>query len=412
MSETEQSRVLVVVYDEGSVGPARIACAAEANDCEVIFVMGDSDHAREMRPALEAFGTVIEFEEGCGSELLRSLIDLRPAGILTFSEYQIGYTAELGEALELRYHATKDVAGITRKDEQRRLLASADVEVLRARAITAADEVVDALSCVGLPAIVKPVLGASSRHTIAVSDATECHAVVEAFLEQEPALLLEELLIGRSVPAPWGDYIAVDCVASGGDVAPIFVTSKFCLAEPFRERGGYGARSIVSEAELRRVEDLACRAIRALNIRDGIADVELKLTATGPRIIEVNGRLGGWVDELARRANAADPVDLAIRAALGVDIEPPGPTDGPIAFHYVVVPPLTATTVRSVHDSARLARLPNVERVTIHARPGVSTDWRIGAPGAVAAVAGATDSHEDLAQVVNDIEDLEWIVYD
>ncbi|MFC1410263.1 acetyl-CoA carboxylase biotin carboxylase subunit family protein [Streptacidiphilus sp. N1-12] len=404
--------VLLVVYDSGSVGPARLARAAAENDCELIFLAADSQHARAMVPALEAFGGVVDGAAVPRSELLRTLTAAGVDGIVTFSEFQIGATAELAEDLGLAYHSTADVDAITRKDRQRQRFAERGVDSVRHRTITSVDQIPDALAHVGLPAIIKPIVGASSRHTVAVATAEECRAVAGPFLLAETALLVEELLVGRPTPAPWGDYIAVDCVASGDDVAPVFVTSKFALAEPFRERGGYGARSMVDETGLKEVQELACRAVKALNIRTGLADVEIKLTAAGPRVIEVNGRLGGWVDDLAVRSHTAAPVDLAVRSALGREVGPPTGGDGPIAFHYLVVPPIGATRVRRIGDSAPLTRLAHVDRVAVLAEPGASADWRIGAPASVAAVLGTAEDHGQLAETVAAIERTDWIDYE
>lgn len=407
-----QREVVVVVYDRGSVSPSRVAGAAADLDCDVVFVATDSEHSRHMLDVLALFGPVVDAAALDRSDLLRTLRRLRPSAILTFSEYQLGLTALLAAELGLTHHALADIPAITRKDEQRRRFAVAGIEGPSFQPISDRTEIASAVAGIALPAIIKPTVGASSRHTTSVHTREQATAMLTEFLDTEDTMLLEELLVGRATPAPWGDYIAVDCVAMDGDVAPLFVTSKFAVVPPFRERGGYGARSIVAEADIAEVEELACRAVRALNIRDGIADVEIKLTVDGPRVIEVNGRLGGWVDDLAVRSAAADPVDVAVRVALGRDLDPRPAQDGPIAFHYLCVPPIEARAVRAIRDRAQLSRLPHVDRVAVLARPGSSTDWRLGAPTTVAAVLGTTDNHDELADVVAAIESVEWIQYD
>lgn len=398
---------LLVVYDTGSEGPARLGEAARDNDCELLFVVADTDHAREMVPALAVFGSVVDIED------FDALRKLDPTGIVTFSEFQIGATADLAERLGLPYHARADVPAITRKDMQRKRFQQAGVDAVRAVTITSADQLTEALAYVGLPAIIKPVIGASSRNTVAVHTEDDCRAKICEFLRGESALLLEELLVGRPTERPWGDYIAVDCVATGDHVAPVFVTSKFALAPPFRERGGYGGRSVVADHEVKEVAELACQAVHALGIRTGIADVEIKLTPAGPQVIEVNGRLGGWVDDLAVRSNTSNPVDIAIRSALGrpvpsLDLG----SDGPIAYHYLVVPPLGASRVRAIRGISGLRAVPSVQWVSVLTDVGSSVDWRIGARSNAAAVLGAVDTHEQLADVVDRIERVDWIEYD
>ncbi|MFF9347892.1 acetyl-CoA carboxylase biotin carboxylase subunit family protein [Streptomyces sp. NPDC014734] len=410
--------VLLVVYDTGSLAPTRLAQAAREVGCALVFVVADTDHAREMVPTLETVGTVVDTAGLTEAETVETLRALDPAGIITFSEFRIAATVRLAAALGLRYHRPADVDAITHKDLQRARFAEAGVDTVRFRTITSADRVDDAVAHVGLPAIIKPVIGASSRNTRAVTTPQECRAAVAEVFDAsgdgpvETAVMIEELLVGRPTPAPWGDYIAVDCVADGDDVRPVFVTSKFALAHPFRERGGYGGFSMVSEDDERAVRELACRAVRALNVH-GVADVEIKLTADGPRVIEVNGRLGAWVDDLAVRSGTSDPARVAVAAALGRPYETPEiRKDGPIAFHYLVVPPAGAHRVGSIRNVSALRRLPDVDRVTVLTEPGASVDWRIGARGNAAAVIGTAATHQDLAATVAAIENVDWIDYE
>ncbi|NEW71103.1 ATP-grasp domain-containing protein [Streptomyces rhizosphaericus] len=410
---------IIVVYGNGSLSPTRIREVAKTNECNLLFVVPETPHAREMLPVLKLAGAVVEVNGRAETEIVAELRIARSTGIVTFSESQIGFTAALAAMLELPYHGLDDLEAITHKDRQREKFTEAGLDRLRVRAVTKLDQLDDAISYVGLPAIIKPIVGASSRNTVAVSTFEECRRAMTTILEdssgvpRESAVLLEQLLIGKTTEHPWGDYIAVDCVASGDDVAPIFVTSKFALAAPFRERGGYGGSSVVSEADIKHVKDLACRAVRALNIRQGIADVEIKLTESGPRVIEVNGRLGAWVDDLAVRSKTSDPADIAIKSALGRNcVRPDLKSLGPIAYHYLIVPPIEAKSVRSISHVDELRRIDRVDVVSVLKQKGDSVDWRLGANANVAAVVGIVDSHEELAAVVSEIERTSWITYD
>lgn len=421
--------VLLVVYDAGSLAPTRLAEVARRNGCDLLFAMADTAHAREMKATLEMYGAVVDLAGLSEVDAVDAVRRFDPAGIVTFSEFQIATTVALAHGLGLDYHSPDDLRAITHKDAQRERFVRAGVDQIRTRTVTRPDQVDEAVAHVGLPAIVKPVLGASSRNTTAVRTVDECRRTLESVLAAEDAVMLEELLVGKPVPAPWGDYIAVDCVASGSDVRPVFVTSKFALAEPFRERGGYGGRSVEPASEVSRVCDVACAAVRALNIH-GVADVEIKLTPSGPRVIEVNGRLGAWVDDLAVRSGTADPADVAVKAALGRDygascMRPDDAADHdpivfhddvaeqhPLAFHYLVAPPTGVQRVRAIRNVAALRRVPRVDRVAVLTRPGADASWRIGSAANVAAVLGTARDHDELARTVAAIEDVDWIDYE
>ncbi|GAA4811335.1 ATP-grasp domain-containing protein [Streptomyces ziwulingensis] len=413
---------LLVTYDYGSLPPVRLAQAAERNGCALVFVTAGSDHAREMTPALEMLGSVVDAAGLEASGIADRVKRFEPEGIVTFSEGRIAPTARLAHLLDLPYHRVEDVGAITKKDLQRERLRDRGVDSVRFCEVARVADVGDALARVGLPAIVKPTTGAASRHTVSVATEAECAEAVTRILADDRArtssarttAVVEELLVGRPVEHPWGDYLAVDCLATGDEVRPVFVTSKFALAEPYRERGGYGQASTVPAAELDAARDLACRAVHALGIRTGIADVELKLTADGPRVIEVNGRLGGWVDDLSVRSGSADPADIAVRAALGLPVEPPAVSSGDrLAFHYLVLPPMSAHRVRDVRPGLYALRdRPGVDRVSLSTHRGAVADWRAGTDGTVASVLGTADTHDQLADLVAEIEGADWIDYD
>ncbi|MFD2417231.1 ATP-grasp domain-containing protein [Amycolatopsis pigmentata] len=412
--------MLVVVYDTGSLSPRRLAEIAAENDCELCFVAAASDHTAEMEPVLRMFGTVVEGDAMPERELVRLLGGMRPRGVVTFSESQIRRTARLADALGLPGIDPADVTAITTKDGQRHRFADAGLDATRYRAVSRVDEIDQAIKFVGLPAVVKPAVGTSSRNTLPVFTHEASRAAMRGLLladsgaSREPVVVLEELIVGRPVAEPWGDYLAVDCLANGSDVRPVFVTSKFAVAEPFRERGGYGPGSVVPAADVREACDVACRAVRALNIRHGIADVELKLTTSGPRLIEVNARLGGWVDDLAMRSGHADVAGIAVGAALGRDVDIPDavePKADGVAFYCTLIPPLWATRVGTVSAGSKLRRIANVDSVTVIARPGSEIDWRRGTRSNVASVRGCAKSFADLAVTLAQIEDCDWIEY-
>lgn len=406
---------ILIVYDLGSAAPTRLAEAARMEECELVFLTINSPHCRMIRPVLEMLGTVLEMEEDDSEDdILRSLRRHDLAGITTFAETLIPLTARLARRLSLPYHDIADISAITRKDAQRKRLADSGLTNIRCATVTNAAQAERAIQDVGCPAIVKPIVGAGSRDTFMVKNLAEYLQVARLLLNGicPRHYVVEQLLQGIPACGPWGDYIAVDCIAEKEAIRPLFVTSKFQLAEPFRERGGYGPGSMASEKTLEKVSELGCLAVRELGIQHGIADVEMKLTPSGPQVIEVNGRLGGWVDDIASRSQAANPVLAAVRAALGRSVALPPPSlPSRIAFHYLIVPPMSAVAIESIGRPAALRQIYGVERVTLHKNQGDSTDWRCGTSTSVAAVTGLVDTREELAETINSIESLQWIQY-
>ena len=63
--------------------------------------------------------------------------------------------------------------------------------------------------------------------------------------------------------------------------------------------------------------EVATAALHALGVRTGGFHTEIKLTPDGPRVIEVNGRIGGGVPEMLFEASGVSIFNLSMRVALG-----------------------------------------------------------------------------------------------
>jgi biotin carboxylase len=412
------AKTLIVVYDYGSLSPSRLGEIAELLEINLVFVAPMSKHVEEMWPVLEYFGTIIDARRLRPERVAELAATYDPDGIVTFSEGQIAFTAELAACLNLRYHSPSSVSAMIRKDEQRRTLRAAGLDHVRFAVVSDGRDLDLALDGLQLPLIVKPIVGVASRNTCVVDTVRQCKTAVDTFLAnagtksgREPTLILEEMLVGRRCEWRWGDYMAVDSLVTDEGVFPLFVTGKFDLARPFRERGCYiPPREPL--AEVAHVQDLAAKTVRALSVSPGIADVEIKLTEDGPKVIELNGRLGGWVDDVAVRSGAPSPGVLAVKSALGFSINVASlHASTSIAFHYLIIPPVKARRVASVRDVEKLWSLPNVDRVSVLVSPGSDVAWTRGTNSSVASVTGVASSYDELRDTVDAIERVEWIAY-
>jgi hypothetical protein len=110
------------------------------------------------------------------------------------------------------------------------------------------------------------------------------------------------------------------------------------------------------------------RAHEAVGFADGMTHTELRLTASGPKVIEINARIGGdLIPYLGLRASGVDPGLVAAAIACG---RPPATIGhrsrcGAVRFCYVEQ---ETTVAEVVVDEAGL--LPAVDRVEVLATPG------------------------------------------
>lgn len=361
---------LLVVYDAGSARTGEIASGLRALG-QVTFAVPASAATPRLLTVMRELGDVVTLEGGT-EEQVRSLAARSPDAILTFSERMLRHTAALAEGLGLPFHTTATTELLTDKQRQRQALREAGVDSVRSCLLSRAEELAAAIEATGLPAIVKPRRSEGSRNTFLVTNPARGAELVAALLapdgQGERELVVEEFLRGRD-SAPYGDYVSVESLVAGGEVTHLAVTGKLPLVPPFREIGHFWPAAL-PEPDREAVEDLARDALRALGARLGIFHTEVKLTPCGPRIIEVNGRLGGLVNELSVPAAGLDLIEVAGRLALGDRAPCFAVRDDAVFYLHHNPAPTVPCRLDSVDGARDVRSLPGVRSYRIVIRPG------------------------------------------
>ncbi|GAB3939213.1 hypothetical protein GCM10029976_055000 [Kribbella albertanoniae] len=360
---------LLVVVDHGAVTSGDLVVGVAFHE-HVAFVLPADHQAAELVAVLEAAGPVVPLSGDEAADLAR-LRTFAPTGILTFSERALAGTARLADELGLVFHRPDVVTALTDKAEQRALLAKHGVDEVRSRTIGAASQWPGVVAELGLPLVVKPIRGEGSRDTHLVHSCEAGEEILADLLAggtDAPTMVVEEYLVGVE-SAPFGDYISVEYLSQGARHDLIGLTGKLPQLPPFRETGQFVPATVAPELQAE-IVDLVGRALDALGVRDGITHTEVKLTADGPRIIEVNGRLGGHLNELYRRASALDMVELAARVALGEAVVVAPTVAERVYFQFYCQPPLTATRLLAVEGARDVLRQAGISGRRQLVRPG------------------------------------------
>ena len=284
--------------------------------------------------------------------------------------------AELAEALGLPFHSPATAAALTDKSRQRQVLAAAGLPMPRlpgdpARPSREGD-LATIESEVGWPAILKPRSAQGSRYTFLARDRAELDRLLDALGPDRPDMVLEGYLADdpARAAASYAAYVSVESVVASGVISHLALTGRFPLAENFRETGFF-IPAALEEAEQAAVLALATAAIEALGVRIGCLHTEIKFTPDGPRIIEVNGRVGGGVPEMLERAAGIPLLELTLRVALGEEIR----IDGPVAterigYRFFLQPPAVSATVAAIEGIDRVSDYPGVDTISVHQGPG------------------------------------------
>jgi hypothetical protein len=359
---------LIVVYDAGSARTGEIASSL-ARLGRVTFAVPANAANPGLLTTMRGLADVVTLEGGVADQV-RTLAALGPGAILTLSERMLRQTAALARGLGLPFHSPATAARLTDKLLQREALREAGVDGVRSRGLSDPAELPAALDAVGLPAIVKPRVSEGSRNTYLVSDRARAAALVADLLGRgERELVVEELLLGRDC-APFGDYVSVESLVADGEVTHVAVSGKLPQVPPFRETGQFWPAAL-PEHERRAVADLARAALLALDVRVGVTHTEIKLTSGGPRIIEVNGRLGGFMNELSRPAGL-DLVEAAGRLALGQGVPSFALRDDAVFYLQLNLAPPVPCTLASIEGVRTVRSLPGVCSYRTLVRPGAA----------------------------------------
>jgi biotin carboxylase len=256
-------------------------------------------------------------------------------------------------------------------------------------------------SQVGWPAILKPRSAQGSRYTFLAPDAAELARLLDALGPGRPEMVLEGYLADDPARAedPYAAYVSVESVVAAGAISHLALTGRFPLAENFRETGFF-IPAALGDGEERAVLQLATDALEALGVRTGCLHTEVKFTPDGPRIIEVNGRVGGGVPEMLDRAAGVPLLEQTLRVGLGEEIRIDGPVDTRrIGYRFFLQPPAVSATVASIEGINQFSDHAGVDTISVHQGPGSDLDWRDGSRTHIMAVVGSTDTYDELQAV-------------
>ena len=245
-------------------------------------------------------------------------------GVCTFAELSLPIAAKLAACLELPGNDPEVVAVTRDKHRVRKIVAGAGLNEIRSFSVKSTDDLEEAAKYVGFPAVLKPISGADSLGVKRVNNEAELSSAFEQMQEVVSGLVVSSGALLRSpVGANAGKFIKLDLsleeFLDGPEVdVDIVIHKSECFyaavvdngptVAPFFSETWNLCPSLLSEAQQVELIIEALATVKALGFTDGIFHVEEKYTSRGPRIIEVNARMGGG------------PIRLQHKYVYGVDL--------------------------------------------------------------------------------------------
>lgn len=346
----------------------------------------DAEH-----PLLGA-ANILTVETNDEAEVLDRVRDLRAAlgvdGVLSSCDYYLPLVAAVATEFGLPGPSRESVRTACDKEATRRVCAAAGVPGPAFAVGSRWPELADAAAELGYPLVVKPIDLCGGMYVRRVADASELRAAVEDIAGfpvnargqvRSATVLLEQCLEGPE--------FSVETVTARGRTTVVGVTDKTLTGAPWFIEAGHMFPADLDPAAADAVAGVAVAAVTALGLDDTVAHTEIRLTADGPRLIEVNPRpAGNRITELIRRVTGVDLPAVHAELAAGEvpDLTPTATGVGSAAVAFAV-PRRTGPVVEIAgHD-----RWSGLAEVVEHAT---------AAPGTV--VRRARDNNEYLGHVM------------
>lgn len=374
--------------------------------------------ARELpsdRTLVDIHLDVDEFDEEAVLRAVRRYLDDGGAidAVACFDEGCLHVASRIAMELGLPGNSPESVRAMRDKHLCGMLLERAGVPGPKTRLASDIAQARSAAAEIGYPLVVKPQSGAMSQGVMKADNEAELHAAFEvvrgvyqaegfrdgpyhvdnvgkySFHPEMRGVVLQEYLHGPEV--------AIDLVYGDGLYLPLAIHDK---PRPFTHHfieGTYVTPSSLPDEVQRRVTDVAIAALKALGATVGGAHIELRVTDDGPKIIEVNGRLGGtsaFVQESIQASVGVWGPREYLQAVLGK--RPGGPDRAPRPAGFTPVLAERSGQIAGFRGADEVVKIPGVKAVRWMNKPGdhVVIDYPANPVSCFALVLSAGETRE------------------
>jgi hypothetical protein len=395
-------RLGVLIGPDGSLTPAEIMISARGLADVFFFLDSGNGTSPVLRTVAESLAPTTLADLGDYATCLTAARELKLEAVTTFTDRLCQLAHRLNQALR---HQENCEVPWGRKDDQRRALREAGVSHVESVPVSDGDTLRAFAQKVGFPVVVKPTDGVASRDTWLLTGEADIDAFLSACgatLAGSQRMFAEQFIAGQEPVAPGlADYVSAEVfrpgtpsAAPGPATGHSFVTDRLPLSWPCRETGLLLPSRITPEMESLVVAS-AGQALDALRAGTGAFHIEMKPMLPAPEVIEVNGRLGGFIARLVRYGAGMDLGRLALSCVLGEAME--------FDLHWTRC--VLALLFQAPASGRRVVEAPSRREVTRMAgvvavdeiTPGnTDLDWRLGTNRAIAKLWLAAGSHQQL----------------
>lgn len=296
-------------------GLERLAAAAAGAGHRLCLLTGDrAVYRHELSRADPERVEVVDVDttdvDACAAALARQGA---VAGLVNATDTWALPGAELARRLGLPGARIETVRTLRDKGQVRAALHRAGLSGARATAVEPGTDTVQRLAALhGYPLMLKDSAGTSSRNVWLARDRDE--------LRRALAAAARAPLRGHLLAEPYwsGPLYSAETVTWGGETRLLGFSSRVLSPEPMRREEGAAFPVAFPDADRAALGGWVARVLAAVGIDQGFGHTEFVLTAGGPEVVEINGRIAGAViGEAMCRALGTNVHAALVAMALG-----------------------------------------------------------------------------------------------
>lgn len=242
---------------------------------------------------------------------------IKPDGVMTLAtDMPMRTVAAVASSLGLPGITMETAIKATDKGEMIKAFADNNVEHPWFYIIKNTNDLLDVLPLLTYPCVIKPTDNAGNRGVSYV----ECEKeILELYIysynnSRSGTVIIEEYMEGQEV--------SVELIVKDNIVNILSVTDKLTLGKPFFVEVGHSEPSMLNDDAVKKIKDLATRAVLAVGINNSPAHVEIMLTDDGPKMVELGARMGGGciTTHLVPLSVGIDMLQCVMDISMGKDV--------------------------------------------------------------------------------------------
>jgi D-alanine-D-alanine ligase len=179
---------------------------------------------------------------------------------------------------------------------------------------------------IGFPLVLKPAWGVKSQFVVRLDNLEEAKHAFEYIKANMTPAFDSIYASGTEIVAEGymdGAEIDVDMLVQNGELKFYSFCDNFPTKEPFFVETGDAMPSRHEDSDLDAVLKMAKEVVKALGLTNGALHLEAKICAAGPKLVELNARMGGdYLHDWIKTVWNTDFIEEAAKIAAGLPCAP------------------------------------------------------------------------------------------